>query len=62
MLLVTLTFLALNGHLVLIETLAQGFTTLPVGMNGLDGDGDLERRRVGHTAVRWRARASRCPA
>jgi flagellar biosynthesis protein FliR len=36
-LLVTLTFLALNGHLVLIETLAQGFTTLPVGLAGLDG-------------------------
>jgi flagellar biosynthesis protein FliR len=37
MLLVTLTFLALNGHLVLIETLAQGFTTLPVGMSSFDG-------------------------
>lgn len=37
MILVTLTFLAINGHLVLIETLAQGFTTLPVGMTGLDG-------------------------
>jgi flagellar biosynthetic protein FliR len=34
-LLVTLTFLALNGHLLLVETLAQGFTTLPVGP-GLD--------------------------
>ena len=31
MLLVTLTFLAINGHLVLIEILAEGFTTLPVG-------------------------------
>lgn len=37
MLLVTLTFLALNGHLLLIEVLAQGFTTLPVGIAGLDG-------------------------
>ena len=37
MILVTLTFLALNGHLLLIETLVQGFTTLPVGMTGLDG-------------------------
>jgi flagellar biosynthetic protein FliR len=35
MLLVTLTFLALNGHLVLIEMLVHGFTTLPVGMTGL---------------------------
>jgi flagellar biosynthetic protein FliR len=34
MLLVTLTFLALNGHLVLIEILAEGFTTLPVGTAG----------------------------
>jgi flagellar biosynthetic protein FliR len=38
MILVTLTFLALNGHLALIEFLARGFTTLPVGMTGLSGD------------------------
>ena len=38
MLLVTLTFLALNGHLVLIEMLVQGFTTMPVGMTGMGGD------------------------
>lgn len=37
MLLVTLTFLALNGHLILIEILAQGFVTLPIGTTGLDG-------------------------
>jgi flagellar biosynthetic protein FliR len=37
MLLVTLTFFALNGHLMLIEILADGFTTLPVGVRGLDG-------------------------
>src|ERR1700712_3207750 len=30
-----LTFLALNGHLVLIETLVDGFQSLPVGMQGL---------------------------
>jgi flagellar biosynthetic protein FliR len=35
MLMVTLTFLALNGHLALIETLVDGFTTLPVGTQGL---------------------------
>ena len=46
MLLVTLTFLALNGHLVLIETLAQGFTTLPVGMSRL-----RRRRRSGIIAA-----------
>jgi flagellar biosynthetic protein FliR len=39
MLLVTLTFLALNGHLLLIETLAKSFTSLPVGMTGLGGEG-----------------------
>lgn len=38
MILVTLTFLALNGHLVLIEVLARGFTTMPVGMQSLSGD------------------------
>jgi flagellar biosynthetic protein FliR len=38
MLLVTLTFLALNGHLALIETLVQGFGTLPVGTTGLSTD------------------------
>jgi flagellar biosynthetic protein FliR len=36
MIMVTLTFLAIDGHLVLIEILAQGFTTLPVGMTSLD--------------------------
>src|SRR5690606_38025850 len=36
MLLVTLTFLALNGHLALIETLVAGFATLPVDTTGLD--------------------------
>jgi flagellar biosynthetic protein FliR len=38
MILVTLTFLALNGHLLLIELLAQGFTTLPVGSTGLGSE------------------------
>jgi len=38
MILVTLTFLAINGHLVLVELLVAGFTTLPVGMTGLDGE------------------------
>jgi flagellar biosynthesis protein FliR len=33
--LVTLTFLALNGHLALIETLTDGFRTLPVSTTGL---------------------------
>ncbi len=36
MLLVTLTFLALNGHLLLIELLAGSFKTLPVGLQGLN--------------------------
>lgn len=34
-LLVMLTFLALNGHLVLIEVLVDGFRTLPIGQTGL---------------------------
>jgi len=38
-LLVTLTFLALNGHLILIETLVNGFRTLPIGASGLGPDG-----------------------
>ncbi len=35
----TLTFLALNGHLRLIEILVEGFRTLPVGTTGLGPDG-----------------------
>jgi flagellar biosynthetic protein FliR len=38
MILVTLLFLAIDGHLVLIEILVQGFTTLPIGMSGLDSE------------------------
>jgi flagellar biosynthetic protein FliR len=37
--LVMLTFLALNGHLVLIEILVDGFRTLPVGTTGLGPEG-----------------------
>ena len=33
--LVMLTFLALNGHLTLLETLVQSFTTLPIAPEGL---------------------------
>jgi len=39
MLLVTLTFLALNGHLAVIQALADGFQTLPVGLSGLGAEG-----------------------
>ncbi|MEO8308281.1 MAG: flagellar biosynthetic protein FliR [Pseudomonadota bacterium] len=38
-LMVTLTFLALNGHLTALETLVNGFRTLPVGVDGLGADG-----------------------
>jgi flagellar biosynthesis protein FliR len=38
-LLVTMTFLALNGHLRLIEVLVDGFRTLPVGTDGLGSEG-----------------------
>jgi len=37
--LVMLTFLALDGHLTLLETLAQGFHTLPIGVHGLGQEG-----------------------
>jgi flagellar biosynthetic protein FliR len=37
--LVMLTFLALNGHLTLIEVLVDGFRTMPVGLDGLGPDG-----------------------
>ncbi len=36
--LVMLLFLALNGHLVLIELLVKSFSGLPVGLHGLSGD------------------------
>ncbi len=35
----TLTFLALNGHLILVETLVEGFRTMPVGTAGLGPEG-----------------------
>lgn len=35
----TLVFLALDGHLLLIEALAASFTTLPVGVNGVSREG-----------------------
>ena len=38
-LIVTLTFLVLNGHLILVETLVDGFRTLPVGTSGLGPEG-----------------------
>lgn len=37
--LVMLTFLALDGHLAIVETLVDGFRTLPVGTTGLGNDG-----------------------
>jgi flagellar biosynthetic protein FliR len=37
--LVMLTFMALNGHLVLIEVLVNGFRTLPIGTSGLGQEG-----------------------
>ncbi|HEX3844654.1 MAG TPA: flagellar biosynthetic protein FliR [Steroidobacteraceae bacterium] len=38
-LLVTLIFLVLNGHLALINTLVDGFHTLPIGTTGLGANG-----------------------
>ena len=45
-LLVTLTFLALNGPLTLLETLVRSFTTLPIGQAGLGAAGL-------HAVVSW---------
>lgn len=39
MLLVTLTFLSLNGHLALIESLASSFAAAPIGVGGLGPQG-----------------------
>jgi flagellar biosynthesis protein FliR len=39
LIIVTLTFLALNGHLLLIESLLQSFTLLPISSKGPGGDG-----------------------
>ena len=39
MIVVTLTFLALNGHLLMIESLLQSFALLPIGTAGLGGAG-----------------------
>ena len=39
MIVVTLTFLALNGHLLLIESLTQSFSLLPIGLSGLGVEG-----------------------
>jgi flagellar biosynthetic protein FliR len=36
---VTLTFLALNGHLALLEVLVDGFRGLPIGIDGIGADG-----------------------
>jgi flagellar biosynthetic protein FliR len=38
-LMVTLTFLALNGHLTVVQILVDGFRTLPIGTTGLGPDG-----------------------
>ncbi len=38
-LIATLTFLALNGHLAIVQALVDGFTTMPVGMQGLGPEG-----------------------
>ena len=37
--LATLTFLSLGGHLALLEVLAHGFTTMPIGTTGLGREG-----------------------
>lgn len=38
-LIATLSFLALNGHLAVVQALVDGFNTMPVGIEGLGTDG-----------------------
>jgi flagellar biosynthetic protein FliR len=38
-LIATLTFLALDGHLAIVQALVDGFTSLPVGIEGLGAEG-----------------------
>jgi flagellar biosynthetic protein FliR len=35
----TLTFLALNGHIAILHALVDGFTTLPIAIDGLNPEG-----------------------
>jgi len=39
LLLITLLFLSFNGHLIMIEVLAESFTTVPIGVDGLTRNG-----------------------
>lgn len=39
LLLATLLFLAVDGHLLMIKVLAESFTTLPIGVNGISSNG-----------------------
>lgn len=52
MILATLVFLALNGHLTLIEVLVDGFRTMPVGVDGLGADGLWQVTRWGEQMFR----------
>ncbi|NVK42663.1 MAG: flagellar type III secretion system protein FliR [Oceanospirillaceae bacterium] len=42
-----LLFLAMNGHLVMIDALAQSFVRIPVGLNGIDQSIFIEVARTG---------------
>ena len=52
MILATLMFVALNGHLTVIETLVDGFRTLPVGVDGLGNNGLWQVTRWGEVIFR----------
>lgn len=52
MILATLVFLALNGHLTLIEQLVEGFRQLPVGLDGLGPNGLWQVTKWGDTIFR----------
>jgi flagellar biosynthetic protein FliR len=52
MILATLVFLALNGHLTLIESLVEGFRGMPVGASGFGAEGAWQITRWGDQIFR----------
>jgi flagellar biosynthetic protein FliR len=54
----TLLFLAMDGHLIMVKVIADSFTILPIGMQGIDIDGFYKLARWGNdlfAAALWLA-------
>jgi len=54
----TLLFLAMDGHLVMVKVIADSFTIMPIGMQGIDSDGFYRLARWGNdlfAAALWLA-------